>query len=80
MEIFVLINTQRRTLSKIDGMIIKPNNRQVIISVYILSILLTLILLTPIKFSIIYCGTLLCLSLVIFFYLMLFREIILFFK
>jgi hypothetical protein len=80
MEIFVLTNTQRRILTKIDGKVIKPNNRQVIISVYILSILLTLILLTPIKFSIIYLGTLLCLSVVIFFYLIMFREIILFFK
>lgn len=80
MEIFVLTNTQRRILTKIDGKVIKPNNRQVIISVYILSILLTLILLTPIKFSIIYLGTLLCLSVVIFFYLIMFREITLFFK
>lgn len=80
MEIFVLTNTQRRILTKIDGKVIKPNNRQVIISVYILSILLTLILLTPIKFSIIYLGTLLCLSIVIFFYLMLFREVTLLFK
>ncbi len=80
MEIFVLTNTQRRILTKIDRKVIKPNNRQVIISVYILSILLTLILLTPIKFSIIYLGTLLCLSVVIFFYLIMFREITLFFK
>jgi hypothetical protein len=80
MEIFVLTNTQRRIHTKIDGKVIKPNNRQVIISVYILSILITLILLTPIKFSIIYLGILLCLSIVIFFYLMLFREITLLFK
>jgi hypothetical protein len=80
MEIFVLTNTQRCILTKLNNRGMKPMERKVLLFIYGISILLTLILLSPIKFSIIYLGILLCLSIVIFFYLMLFREITLLFK
>jgi FlaA1/EpsC-like NDP-sugar epimerase len=80
MEIFVLTNTQRCILTKLNNRGMKPMERKVLLFIYGISIILTLILMNPDTFNIFYLGVQLCLSIVIFLYLMLFREITLFFK